>query len=163
VINCIKPEGQKLVGNGIYANWGDQTGMEDFSDAICFFSLCFTLHLHLLFGLLTIFFLRYDVIFGTALSLHQVAGSFLLERSGLETSYCTGVTQALAVFLLLHYLFLCSYSPKHPRFSLVSFSCNFPRNILDLSIYQLLGLSILITSLRFLFYMIIPFNHLQYR
>jgi len=25
VINCIKPEGQKLVGNGIYANWGGQT------------------------------------------------------------------------------------------------------------------------------------------
>ena len=39
MINCIKPEGQKLVGNGIYANWGDQTGMEDFSDAICFFFL----------------------------------------------------------------------------------------------------------------------------
>jgi len=32
-----QPEGQKLVGNGIYANWGgDQTGMEDFSDAIRF-------------------------------------------------------------------------------------------------------------------------------
>jgi len=105
------------------------------------FHYCFTLHLHLLFGLLTIFLLRYDVIFGRALSLHRVAGSFLLERSGLETSYCTGVTQALAVFLFLHYLFLCSYSPNHPRFSLVSFSCNFPRNILDPSIYQLFGLS----------------------
>jgi hypothetical protein len=46
---------------------GSNIGMEDFSDInspffFLFIILCSTLHLHLTFGLLTVFLLRYDVI-----------------------------------------------------------------------------------------------------